>query len=472
MGKGRKYTIIVGALLVIGVALFLTGKLINDRSAGDRATEISEPHEDAAETYTQAEELDSSEIEAALEENEPDSTDISGSEAAGVQPGGTDMYNTVHVKLDGKMNGVWVATVGNMDFPREGTTDASILRSEIDYIVNTCSEIGFNSIFLQVRPCSDAFYKSDIYPWSRYLTGMQGVAPEEDFDPLEYWISKAHENNIQLHAWVNPYRVTKENDGMDSEYNALSEDNPARQHPEYLIKYRDNYYFDPALFEVREMVMAGITEIVERYDVDGIHFDDYFYPGLDFDDTDSFALYGQEYSNKLDWRRDNVNKLVEAVGPAIKAIDPEVVFGISPSGIWANISSEPQGSQTRGMESYNQLAADTLKWAQENWIDYIAPQLYWEIGYSKADYAILADWWSEKLEGADTKLYIGIPDYRVISAGTSSVWYMESGIEQIKRQLELNDSVERIDGEIHFRFSSFTENSDLYTLIKEYRNEN
>lgn len=367
-----------------------------------------------------------------------------------------------NVILNGPMNGIWVATVGNMDYPFVGIADSETLKAEADRIIDLCVELRINSIFLQVRPCSDAFYKSDIYPWSRYLTGEQGKAPDNDFDPLAYWVDKAHENNIQLHAWVNPYRVTKENDAFDTEYNLLCENNPARLNPEYLIRYNENLYFDPAIPEVREMVIEGIVEIVENYSVDGIHFDDYFYPGPDFPDAASFDLYGTEFDNKFDWRRDNVNKLVEAVGPVIKAINPNAVFGISPSGIWANKSANnPEGSETRGMEAYNQLAADTLKWAKEGWVDYIAPQLYWEIGFEKADYEILANWWADKLSDSTTKLYIGLAEYRTVTTNKSSAWYGENGVNQIMRQLELNETIPKISGVIHFRVGSFFENELL-----------
>ena len=288
----------------------------------------------------------------------------------------------------GEMKGMWVTTVFNLDYPTKATTDSDELKREAEEIINNCEDMGINNIFLQVRPMSDAFYKSSIYPWSNYLTGSQGTAPDGDFDPLVYWIDECHKRGIKLHAWINPYKATRSNKADDSLYKNLANMNPAKQHPEYLIKYENDYYYDPALPEVRELVINGAMEIVNNYEIDGIHFDDYFYPGMDFDDSASFAKYGSDYDNKADWRRNNVNMLISTLSERIKETKPNVEFGISPCGIWANSSTTSLGSNTRGMESYTQLYADTRKWALENTIDYIAPQIYWNIGYDDTDYKI------------------------------------------------------------------------------------
>lgn len=364
-------------------------------------------------------------------------------------------------------SGVWVSTVRNIDFPKAGTVDDEVLRKETDFIIDKCVDLGIKNIMLQVRPCSDAIYKSEIYPWSKYLTGKQGVAPNNDFDPLAYWIEKSHAKGIKLHAWINPYRVTRDNDSSDTDYKAISPNNPAAIHPEYLVKYKDfNYYYDPAIPEVRQLLLDGICEIVRNYDIDGIHFDDYFYPGPDFNDDASYKKYGFGFSDKAAWRRDNVNKLVSAVGPTIRKIKPNIIFGISPSGIWLNKKSNPEGSDTNGGESYSRLSADTLKWAKEEWIDYIAPQIYWEIGYKIADYKILANWWAEKLKNSKTKLYIGIPDYRTVEDPPER-WQGISGINFIISQLNLNDTIPKISGEIHFCFSSLIDNRPLYDVVKK-----
>ncbi len=362
-----------------------------------------------------------------------------------------------------EMKGVWVSTVANLDYPSTRTTDSQALKQEADEILDNCQDLGFNAIFLQVRPASDAFYKSDIFPWSQWLTGSQGTAPDNDFDPLEYWVSEAHKRGIELHAWVNPYRITT--NGI--ELTSLANTNPARQHPEYAVKYSNgNYYYNPAIPEVRQLVIDGLMEIVDNYDVDGIHMDDYFYPGSEFADSNSFAQYSRGFENIEDWRRDNVNLLIKGIRDALDERNSSVEFGISPGGIWANKNQNSLGSDTNGHQSYYAIYADTRKWALENWIDYIAPQIYWEIGHSVADYATLADWWSDTLKDSPTKLYIGIADYRCDGADSSSVWYNGNAIE---KQLAYNKNISKISGVIHFRYGSIMNNSAVYNLIK---NEN
>ena len=370
--------------------------------------------------------------------------------------------------LDSNMRGVWVATLRNIDYPNTATTNSESLKAEADNIIANCAAMGINNIFLQVRPTSDAFYKSNIYPWSKYCTGAQGVAPDNDFDPLTYWIKQCHNNGIKLHAWINPYRVTRDNDAFDTEYVNLPASNPAKQHPEWLVRHKDNYYFNPAIPEVRQLVTDGVMEIVNNYDIDGIHFDDYFYPnesGEAFNDDASFIAYNNGFSNKADWRRNNVNLLVQSLNPAIKAAKPNVAFGISPCGIWANKKNNPAGSDTNGMEAYNQLFADTRMWAQSEWIDYIAPQLYWTIGYSKADYAILANWLSNQVAGSSTRLYIGLADYRTFETDASSDWYQDKGVNMIAREMEINATSSEIDGEIHYNYSSLSGNQALRNYV-------
>lgn len=359
-----------------------------------------------------------------------------------------------------RMKGVWVSSVANLDYPLKQTTDSDYLKSQADEIVANCKELGFNAVFLQVRPTSDALYKSEIFPWSKYLTGSQGTAPDNGFDPLEYWITKCHENGIELHAWINPYRITR--DGKTS-IQDLANSNPAKQHPEYTLRYSDgNFYYDPAMPQVRQILVDGVLEIINNYDVDGIHMDDYFYPGQDFDDDDTYALYGKGM-DKGDWRRENVNTLIKQLHDEIKATGKDVAFGISPSGVWANKGNNELGSNTRGSESYYNLYADTRKWAREEWIDYICPQIYWEIGHSAADYDTLVKWWVDAIGNADTKLYVGLADYKCDGVSSSSVWYNGKAIQQ---QFDLNKSISRVAGEVHFRYQLITKNAALCNIIK------
>lgn len=360
-----------------------------------------------------------------------------------------------------EMRGVWVSTVYNLDFPSSPTADSQRLMAETDEIISNCSEMGFNAIFLQVRPGSDAIYPSAIYPWSSYLSGAQGQAPSDGFDPLKYWIDKCHEKSIELHAWINPYRITKNG---DKEYASLSQSNPAVMHPEWTVKYSDgNYYYNPALPEVRQLVTDGVKEILQNYDVDGIHMDDYFYPGQNFDDAVQYEMYNNgEFSSIEDWRRNNVNMLVKTLYETVHSVKSNAVFGISPAGIWDNKSSNPLGSDTGGRAAYSALFADSRRWVKEGWVDYLAPQIYWEFGNKAADYETLVRWWSDVFNGSEAKLYIGLADYRCNDVSENSVWY--NGAE-IERQINFNRSFGNISGEIHFRYKMINTNNAVKQLL-------
>lgn len=363
------------------------------------------------------------------------------------------------VTADAEMRGVWVSTVLNLDYPTQPTADAAELKAEADRILDGAAELGFNAIFLQVRPCADAFYKSDIYPWSIYLTGEQGQAPTGGFDPLAYWVEGAHQRGLELHAWLNPYRVTR----AAAEWDKLADDSPAKQHPEWVVKYQDNYYFDPALADVQELVIDGAVEIVKNYDVDGIHLDDYFYPGTDFDDSASYAKYGAG-KDLGDWRRENVNKLVSGLYQAIKAADKNVDFGISPAGIWASQTLNPSGSATTSTySSYYNMYADTRGWVKAGWLDYIAPQIYWERGHKTADFTALLDWWSEQVDGTGVKLYVGLADYKTLEAKASDNAWFDG--REIAAQMAACAAKPQVAGVIHFRYGSITASSALQRVI-------
>lgn len=365
----------------------------------------------------------------------------------------------------GELRGVWVATVVNIDYPSKPTIDSETLKSEALKVLDNAEDMGFNAVFLQVRPTSDAIYKSRIFPWSKYLTGSQGTAPDNNFDPLEFWVTEAHKRGIELHAWINPYRITK-NEAGDPKYDfaSLNALNPARLNPDWVVKYSDgNLYYNPGIPAVRKQVIDGVLEIVQNYDVDGIHFDDYFYPGKDFDDKASFIKYGAAYANVDDWRRANINALIRDLSKALKEGSKKVRFGVSPFGIWANKSINALGSDTNGMQSYYDQYADTRKWVKEGLVDYIAPQIYWNIGYSVADYSKLLAWWSNTVSGTDVELYIGQAAYRAGNANPSSPWY---GVSEIEKQLQLNSKTPNVKGSIFFSSKSLTDNPALGAVIK------
>lgn len=366
-------------------------------------------------------------------------------------------------KIVSEMRGVWVASVYNLDYPTIQTTDSETLKKEALKILDNAKALGLTAVFLQVRPTADALYDSDIFPWSRFLTGSNGLAPKDNFDPLKFWCDEAHKRNLELHAWINPYRITKNG---DEEYQNISNNSPAKQNSEWVVRYSDgNYYFNPGIPEVRKLVVDGIEEIVNNYDVDGIHMDDYFYPGTNFNDESTFNKYSNGLTNKDDWRRENVNLLIKEISNKIKEIDSTVSFGISPAGIWANKRNNDLGSNTNGTESYYQHYADTRKWALEEWGDYIAPQIYWEIGHKTANYKELINWWTDTLKNCNTDLYIGMADYKSINVSKSSVWYLG---KEIEKQLKLNDNYSNVKGEIHYRYSSLMEDKNLYDKIKNY----
>ncbi len=354
-------------------------------------------------------------------------------------------------EADQEMRGVWVASVENLDYPAVPTASAEELRAQADAVLDGVDRMGFNAIFLQVRPCSDAFYPSEIYPFSRYLTGQQGLAPDSEFDPLAYWVEEAHKRGLELHAWINPYRIARDL----AEWESLAEGSPARQHPDWVVQYQEGYYFNPALPEVRDLVIGGVTEIIENYQVDGIHLDDYFYPGADFNDGASYAAFGADFPDIGDWRRNNVNLLVQGLDTAIHEVKQDLEFGVSPAGIWASNTMHPEGSATTSsFSSYFSLYADSRTWVREGWVDYIAPQLYWEMGHATADFSALLEWWSgvvKEAEDKNVKLYVGLADYKTAEAGEdgNNPWY---GGGQVERQMGACRENDAVGGTIHFRY--------------------
>ena len=362
------------------------------------------------------------------------------------------------------MKGVWVATAYSLDYPSSATTDPAVLMQEADEILDNIRAMNLNTVFLQVRPFGDAFYDSDIFPWSRYLTGTEGTAPAGGFDPLAYWVSGAHARGLSIHAWINPYRIA----ASAAQWAAASPENPAKgSYSDCVVSCNGGYYYDPGNPRSIELIVKGVEEILAGYDVDGIQMDDYFYPSTSFNDDASWAAYGAGFSSRDDWRRDNVNRLVAQLYKTVHKAGKDLKFGISPFGIWGNAATTPGGSNTKGKESYSQSYADSLAWIKAGTVDYIAPQLYWNIGYSIADYKVLAEWWNNAVKGSDVDLYIGMGDYRTVDVtDSSSVWY---GSGELGRQLALNRTLSEVKGEIHYQYNSLIKNDALKQLyIREY----
>lgn len=299
-----------------------------------------------------------------------------------------------------ELRAVWVATVFHLNYPSTPGIGRDALAEELDAIVAKAKAAGMNAIFFQVRPCSDAFYASAIFPTSRFLTGRQGG--QAVLDPLAYLVKQAHAANIQVHAWINPYRVTTSGEELSS----LAASNPAAKHPDWLLQVEGNYYYNPALPEVRALVAEGVTELVSGYAIDGVVFDDYFYPaGITDEDAASYSAYlaGGGRLSLGDFRRDNVNKLVESVSAAVKKIRPACLFGIAPRGIWRNASADPAGSPTAGGAAYDDIFCDAMAWVKNRWIDYLSPQLYWDFDNAAAPFIPLVDWWVKALAGSGVR---------------------------------------------------------------------
>jgi uncharacterized lipoprotein YddW (UPF0748 family) len=331
----------------------------------------------------------------------------------------------------------WIATVSNVDWPNSGDTDPNSQRSTLRAIYDSLARIGMNAVLLQVRPSADAFYPSTIEPWSQWLTGTQGVPPATAWDPLQYAIEQAHAYGFEFHAWFNPYRTV-----VNTSSSSVAATHVSMTHPEWNLTFGTLKMLDPGLPEVREYVTSVIMDVVRRYDIDGVHFDDYFYPyeGITTQDQTSYAAYGGGMPLG-DWRRENVNLLVRMVRDSIRAVKPKVKFGISPFGIWRNQSTDPSGSATSGLQAYDAIYCDSRRWLQEGWVDYVAPQIYWRQGYSAANYSVLAPWWNQNA-GA-RHVYVGHGTYRMFSSDNWPAW-------EIVNQIQLNRTLPNVLGSIHF----------------------
>lgn len=369
----------------------------------------------------------------------------------------SSLYITVNKASEhpkAEMRAAWIATVDNIDWPAKGVTDPDQQKQQFISLLDQLEDAGMNAVIMQIKPTADAFYPSNYGPWSEWLTGVQGKDP--GYDPLAFLLEEVHKRNMEFHAWFNPYRIS-----LQGDVNKLVADHPARQHPEWVEAYGGKLYFNPGIPEAQQFIIDGIMEVVRNYDIDAVHFDDYFYPypvtGVDFPDTDTFNQYKGSFTNKGDWRRNNVNQFIQNVNEAIKAEKSYVKFGISPFGIWKNKSSDPTGSETNGLESYNAIYADSKKWVEEEWIDYITPQIYWNIGYSAAAYDKLINWWSGIVSGKNVHLYSGQAVYKI---GSNADW---SNPEEMPNQIHYNRNFEEVRGSMYFSSKWFKDNALGFT---------
>jgi len=348
-----------------------------------------------------------------------------------------------------EFRGAWIATVGNVDWPSKPGLSADLQKQEFIRLLDSLQRAGINAVIVQIRPAADAFYISSYEPWSFWLTGKQGLPPYPYYDPLQFMIREAHLRGMEFHAWFNPYRAVFNTAGY-----RLAPDQVTLLHPQWFVNYGDEKYFNPGIPEVWTWLKDVVSDVVSRYDIDGVHFDDYFYPyhikDREFPDYRTWQIYGHGLSLE-DWRRHNVDTLIQIVSQAIKKIKPWVKFGISPFGVWRNLDRDPEGSDTRaGQTDYDDLYADVLLWLKKGWIDYVAPQLYWEFGNRAAPYGTLLDWWAHHSYGR--ALYIGQGLYRV---GSNDAWRNPG---ELPAQIRANRDYPEVNGSIFYSARYFLSN--------------
>ena len=367
---------------------------------------------------------------------------------------GSVSYTNNAQAAEKEMRAAWVSTVYNLDWPKT-KNNASKQKQELTQLMDKLKGCGINTIVLQVRPESDALYKSSINPWSKYLTGTQGKDP--GYDPLAFAVQEAHKRGMELHAWMNPYRVTSSGTNL----NALVSSHPARKNPSWVIKYNGKMYYDPGNPAVVDYLVKTVKEVVDKYDVDGIHFDDYFYPSSSFPDDTSYQVYGKG-QDRNNWRRENVNTLLKRVKAVVNARSG-CEFGVSPFGIWRNKSADcPDGSETSGSQSYYNMLADSRTWIRKGYVDYIVPQIYWPIGLKVADYSKLVKWWANEVKGYDVDLYIGQGIYK---QGQSSHGGQNIA-KEIKNQIKINKQYSTVKGSMYFSARDIVNNAGIYNDLK------
>ena len=352
------------------------------------------------------------------------------------------LATTIQAQQKREFRGAWIQCV-NGQFKGMGTER---MQKTLTYQLDELKKDGCNVIIFQVRPECDALYESSIEPWSYYLTGEQGSRPYPYWDPLQWMIEQCHKRGMELHAWINPYRAKTK----AAHVNAVN--HVVVQHPEWTFQYDGLTLLNPALKQCRDYICQVVKDIVDRYDVDGLHIDDYFYPypvpGVAIPDKANFQANNYGLENLGDWRRLNVSLFVEQLYQTVHAAKPWVKVGISPFGIYRNQKNDPNGSRTNGLQNYDDLYADVLLWDREGWMDYCVPQLYWEIGNKAADYEELIHWWNANITKSD--LYIGEDIERTAK------------FKQMARKMELHTQMPRIKGTVLWYAKAAVDNVGNY----------
>lgn len=365
-------------------------------------------------------------------------------------------------RLNESLRGAWVSSVYNLDWPSDKSYgNEAVQKLEYAQLLDELQAMGINAVFVQVRPSADALYPSRLVPWSKYLTGAQGADP--GYDPLAYMIEETHGRGMKFHAWFNPFRATVDGNTAD-----LAPNHVANIHPEWVVRAGSRMYINPGIAEARQHVVNAIMEAVRGYEIDGVHLDDYFYPsGTVFPDA---AQYNEAVAagSKLsldDWRRDNINQFVRKLGASIRAVKPNVEFGISPFGVWRNAEDDPTGSATKAsVTAYDDMHADARAWIRGGWIDYILPQIYWSLSLPVARYDVLVDWWTNEVSGTGVDLYIGHAPYKL---GTTEAGWGTAA--EIINQLKYNENKFDIKGSVFFSAKNLRANPlGIASALRQY----
>ncbi|MFC5472276.1 family 10 glycosylhydrolase [Cohnella suwonensis] len=366
---------------------------------------------------------------------------------------------------DDSLKGAWVSTVYNLDWPSKASYgDSARQQQEYAQMLDELQAMGINAVFVQVRSAADSLYPSELVPWSKYLTGTQGQAP--DYDPLAFMIEETHKRGMAFHAWFNPFRA---NTGEKTE--ALAPNHVAVQHPDWIVQTGNadspKMYINPGIPEARKHIIDAIMETVKGYEIDGVHLDDYFYPSSGaFEDEATFAAYNAVgIATKEEWRRGNINAFVRDLDQAIHKTKPGVQFGISPFGVWRNQSQDPTGSNTTAsVTAYDSMGADVRTWIRQGWVDYVVPQIYWSLSFKVAKYDTLVDWWANEVRGTDVKLYIGHAPYKL---GTTETGW--GSAQEIIDQLVYNRKLFEVKGDIFFSAKDLRRNPlGLVPLLQSF----
>lgn len=371
------------------------------------------------------------------------------------EPGGTGTTPSTD-----EMRGAWISTV-NGDWP-SSVAKGNVEKQKLEFIqqLDTLKDMGINAVFVQVRANGDAIYPSGLVPWNSVLTGTQGKDP--GYDPLAFMVEEAHKRGLEFHAWFNPFRTTN-----SASTTGLAINHVSKLHPDWMVNASGKLYINPGIPEARQHIIDTIMEVVNQYDVDGVHLDDYFYPSnVTFNDDAAFKAYNTlNTSDRAEWRRDNINQFVKQLGESIHKVKAGVQYGISPFGVWRNKSVDMTGSDTKaGVTAYDSMNADVRTWIKQEWIDYVAPQVYWSMTLSAARYDKVVDWWANEVANTDVKLYIGHSPYKL---GTPEIGWQTS--QEIIDQLIYNEKYDTVKGDIFFSSQYLTKNPlGLIAKLKAY----